>query len=195
MQQRKRYQHLGLLLALSCIAGCGDVVFESDPCEQKIGANAIRFAAFQGSAWGQKACDEIPGTGPASLSVDLPDKALRSMQSGMRIIKAQSWRAAQDAGQDGQGEVILEDAARTRPTGLITLDHEFQTPGYFVEIVTLSDAGSGAQHTIRFPFRVAVGAGLTGTALGVIAGIGLSAYGVLLTYRRRRPAAPVPTNA
>ena len=121
----KRYVRV-VLLAAGLLPGCGDVVFESDPCKYMVGSHTVHFEAFQGSVWARNPCDEIPSIGSASLSIDLLDKELRAMQTGVRIFSADSWSAARNSKNDAQGKELVQWPAKTYPTGVISLTHDFR---------------------------------------------------------------------
>lgn len=186
----KRYVRV-VLLAAGLLPGCGDVAFESDPCKYMVGSHTVHFETFQGSVWARNPCDEIPSIGSASLSIDILDKELRAMQTGVRIFSADSWSAARNSKNDAQGKELVQWPAKTYPTGVISLTHDFRQPGYFVGVVTLEDVKSGKKHVLRLPFRVAKAAETNWLAILLVAVVLAAAgYYYFMVYRKRPAAAP-----
>jgi hypothetical protein len=153
-----------------------------------VGRHAIHFETHQAASLGQKACDEIPQTGPASLSVDLLAKELREMQTGVRIIKADSWSTAHDSRNDAQSTLVMQLAAKAYPTGIIEINPGgFPEAGYFVGVLNFENAKTGEQYVVRVPFRVATSEGLGGITIALIAAaLGAAGYYYVVVYKRRR---------
>jgi hypothetical protein len=142
----------GVVLLLS---GCGDVVFESDPCKYTLDGHSVQFHTYQSASWGQADCDEVPTTGLASLSVVFSDKELREMRAGVQVYAMNSWAEAQQTLPTEQSNVVLAIPPQSYPSGVIAVNHEFLQSGYFVNVLTLEDLKQGKTHVVRFPFRVA----------------------------------------
>ena len=187
---RKRYVR-AVLLAAGLLPACGDVAFESDPCKYMVGSHTVHFETFQGTVWARQPCDEIPSVGNASLSIDILDKELRAMQTGVRIFSADSWSAARNFKNDVQGKELVQWPAKTYPTGVIGLTHDFREPGYFVGVVTLEDRKSGEKHVLRFPFRVAKAGETHWLAIFLVAVfLAAAGYYYFMVYRKSPAVAP-----
>ena len=105
--------------------------------------------------------------------------------------RASAGSAARNSNNDAQGKELVQWPAKTYPTGVISLTHDFRQPGYFVGVVTLEDMKSGEKHVLRLPFRVAKAAETNWLAILLVAVVlAAGGYYYFMVYRKRPAAAP-----
>jgi hypothetical protein len=118
--------------------------------------------------------------------LDFTDPALRQMPTEVRVIEAESWDAAQDPEADGTGKPVGQLPSKTYPSGTVLMQHKFNAPGYFVEIVGIQDS-TGKKHVLRYPFQVGQGAGLNWSLaqIGAVAGFVALVLVIVMWLRHR----------
>jgi hypothetical protein len=146
----------GILLVALLVSGN---VFAIEKCLRQVGSDYIRLTAFQAQLLspGEQACDNLQ-LGSTTLTLDYEGEALRNMKAEVQIIEVESWSATLDDSKDDQAKTVLHVPMQTYPQGLIVVEHSFNQPGYFAELVSLEEPG-GQKHFLRFPFRVGIGWG------------------------------------
>jgi len=82
-------------------------------------------------------CEDIPAVGRAIIVLDYLDTALRELATGVRIVEAELWTAAQAAVENAQRPTVLHRLPKTYKTGTLQIEHQFDKPGYFVGLVTV----------------------------------------------------------
>jgi hypothetical protein len=145
----------GLLMMVSTPASAhGGVSIEEDQCILTIGPYKMHFTGYQPEVAPEKEfCEDIPAVGRAIIVLDYLDTALRELATGVRIVEAESWTAAQAAVENAQQPTVLHRPPKTYKTGTLQIEHQFDKPGYFVGLVTVQ--GDRQEQLIsRFPFSV-----------------------------------------
>jgi hypothetical protein len=174
-----------IVLATLLMAGTA-AAQQSEECLRTVDEFNVSFSIFQ-AAYGNKAfCDDAPTTGVTAMTVDFGDPALRKMPTEVRLIEAQSWGDAQDPEADAAGKPIKQLPAKTHADGLVVMEHNFATPGYFVEIVSIQSP-TGTKHVLRFPFKIGQGAGLQMSVyeIGAVVGILAMVLSIFIWVQRR----------
>jgi len=117
-----------------------------------IGPYKMHFTGYQPDVAPEKEfCEDIPAVGRAIIVLDYLDTALRELATGVRIVEAESWTAAQAAVENAQRPTVLHRLPKTYKTGTLQIEHQFDKPGYFVGLVTVQ-GDRQEQLVSRFPF-------------------------------------------
>jgi hypothetical protein len=105
-----------LLTALShpgVAAAHGTVSGEDDPCIRRVGEKVVHFNAYQPQyQLKDQYCTDIPKEGDTFLVVDLVDPALRNEPVGMRIVKGNGSKEADD-------QIVADIRPSTHPDGVL----------------------------------------------------------------------------
>ena len=159
---------------------------QDDNCWRKVEDYDVHFSIYQSAYGDRPLCQEAPVTGDTGLTLDFIDPALRQMPTEVRVIEAESWGAAQDPEADGTGKPVGQLPSKTYSSGTVLLQHKFNAPGYFVEIVSIQDS-NGKKHVLRFPFQLGQGYGLNWwlAAIGAVVGFVALVLGILIWLKRR----------
>ena len=160
----------------------GGLSMAEDLCKLTIGPYTMHFTGYQPDSSQEKEfCEDIPSTGRTIVALDYIEEALRPLPTEVRVIK--------DTGseEDLDAITILHMPAKVYPNGSINFEHNFNVPGDFVGLVTVS---GDEEYVSRFPFAVGQGEGImpSGLVLAMIAALGVGA--VFLYTVRRKPDAP-----
>ena len=132
----------------------GGVSIQEDQCVLTIGPYRMHLTGYQPEvAPEKKFCEDIPAVGRAIIVLDYLDTALRELATGVRIVEAESWAAAQAVAEDTQRPTVLDKPPGTYKTGTLQIEHRFDKPGYFVGLVTVQ-SNRQEQIVSRFPFSV-----------------------------------------
>ena len=124
----------------------GGLSMAEDMCKLTVGPYMMHFTGYQPSNTQEKQfCEDIPGTGHTVVVLDYIEQELRSLPTEVRIIR--------DTGseQDLETVTILHMPPKVYPNGSVDFEYNFDKPGKFVGLVTVSDQ---QQHVSRFPFSV-----------------------------------------
>ncbi|MGH8479747.1 MAG: hypothetical protein ACREXK_09260 [Gammaproteobacteria bacterium] len=132
---------------------------QDEKCWRKVEGFDVHFSIYQAAFGSRSFCQDAPATGATALTLDFIDPALRQMPTEVRVIEAPSWDAAQDPEADDTGKPVDRLPSKVYSSGTVLLEHAFNAPGYFVEIVGIQDS-RGKKHLLRFPFQLGQGAGL-----------------------------------
>ncbi len=160
----------------------GGLSMAEDLCKLTIGPYTMHFTGYQPDSSQEKEfCEDIPSTGRTIVALDYIEEALRPLPTEVRVIK--------DTGseEDLDAITILHMPAEVYPNGSINFEHNFNVPGDFVGLVTVS---GDEEYVSRFPFAVGQGESImpSGLVLAMIAALGVGA--VFLYTVRRKPDAP-----
>ncbi|MGH8591670.1 MAG: hypothetical protein ACREXX_20840 [Gammaproteobacteria bacterium] len=159
---------------------------EDENCWRKVDDYDVHFSIYQAAYGDRPLCQDAPATGDTALTLDFTDPALRQMPTEVRVIEAESWDAAQDPEADGSGKPVGQLPSKTYPSGTVLLQHKFNAPGYFVEIVGIQDS-TGKKHVLRYPFQLGQGFGITWSLaeIGAVVGFVALVLIVLIWLQRR----------
>jgi hypothetical protein len=107
---------LALLAALyhpEIAAAHGAQSGEDDPCLRRVGEKVIHFSAYQPQyQLKDQYCTDIPKEGDTFLVVDLVDPALRNEPVGMRVMKGNGSKEADD-------QIVADIRPTTHPDGVL----------------------------------------------------------------------------
>ncbi len=158
---------------------------EDENCWRKVEDYDVHFSIFQAAFGDRPFCQDAPTTGDTALTLDFTDPALRQMPTEVRVIEAESWDAAQDPEADGSGKPVGHLPSKTYPSGTVLMQHKFNAPGYFVEIVGIQDS-TGKKHVLRYPFQLGgVGLNWSLAEIGAVAGFVVLILAIVIWLRRR----------
>ena len=86
---------------------------EDDPCLRRVGEKVIHFSAYQPQyQLKDQYCTDIPKEGDTFLVVDLVDPALRNEPVGMRVMKGNGSKEADD-------QIVADIRPTTHPDGVL----------------------------------------------------------------------------
>jgi len=86
---------------------------EDDPCLRRVGEKMIHFSAYQPQyQLKDQYCTDIPKEGDTFLVVDLVDPALRNEPVGMRVVKGNGSKEAED-------QIVADIRPSTHPDGVL----------------------------------------------------------------------------
>jgi hypothetical protein len=159
---------------------------QDENCWRKVEDYDVHFSIFQAAFGDRPLCQDVPVTGDTALTLDFIDPALRQMPTEVRVIEAASWDEAQDPEADGTGKPVGQLPSKTYSSGTVLMQHKFNAPGYFVEIVGVQDS-NGKKHVLRFPFQLGQGYGLKWSLaeIGAVVGFVALVLGILIWLQRR----------
>jgi len=152
-------------------------------CMVMAGMHELQVAVYQ-SGGIDDSCQDLPGPGPAVVTLSSASKELREMTTEVRIVRGETGEAASSTGLD---PVTLAYAPpKAYPTGVITLNANFDKAGKYMVLVTVRD---GKDMVMSGSLAMTVGAGSRQTfyafiASAVILVVALGYYG----WDRRRKA-------
>jgi hypothetical protein len=152
-------------------------------CMLMAGMHELQVAVYRSGGL-DDSCQDLPGPGPAVVTLSSASKELRDMTAEVRIVRGEVGEAASSA---GLGPVTLAYAPpKSYPTGVITLNANFDKAGKYMVLVTLRD---GKDMVMSGSLPMTVGAGSRQTiyafiASTVILAAALGYYG----WDRRRKA-------
>jgi hypothetical protein len=106
-------------------------------CMLMAGMHELQVAVYQSGAL-DDSCEDLPGPGPAVVTISSASKELRDMTTEVRIVRGDE--AEKTASAAGLDPVTLAYApAKTYPTGVVTLNVNFDKAGKYTVLVTVSD--------------------------------------------------------
>ena len=151
---------------------------EDDKCKFEVGPYHMHFTGYQPDAvdGGREFCAHIPRTGRTVIVLDYIDDGLRDLPTEVRIVR--------DTGRDADLErnTVLHLPPKVYPTGSVSMEHRFDTPGVYASLVTV---GGGKPHVSRFRFSVGKPDYTTYYLIAGTVAAGIALY--LYTERKRRP--------
>jgi hypothetical protein len=121
-------------------------------CMLMAGMHELQVSVYQSGAR-DGSCQDIPYPGPAVVTLSSPSKELRDMTAEVRIVRGDEADAAAGAKLDPITLTYLPP--KTYATGVITLSTNFDKPGKYAVLVTVSD---GKDMTMSGGFIVTGGA-------------------------------------
>lgn len=133
----------GLFLAL-CVsmtprAGAAPAVEqapETYSCALTAGSHELLFSGYTVSTPRREFCQDIPVTGRSVLTVDDISRELRDMPVEIRVIRD---TGSAEAGGDLSSVTLAHLPARKYPTGTVTFPVDFDKPGAYLVLVTVTD--------------------------------------------------------
>ncbi|MEE9396043.1 MAG: hypothetical protein V3V31_03425 [Methylococcales bacterium] len=134
--------------------GGGDI--GSGSCYIDIGPYNMHLTGYQPFAHGdEKFCESFPDIGKSVLAFDFYQQELRKLNTTIRIVQVKSTTEGKSISAEKVSNSIAYLPPQKYPKGMVMVNHEFESPGYFVALVTLEDS-TGKKYTGRFPFSVAM---------------------------------------
>ena len=155
-------------------------------CRLFIGPDIMNFTGYLPEASKNEFCEDIPATGPMIMVLDEEQEELRDMKVELRIVKDVGGEEKEN--ENLQAVTVAYREPKTYPTGTINFEHNFEEPGYFVGIVTVT-GDHGERWVSRFPFSVGKSF-MRDLPVYLTLGLGtLAAFVIYLVHRRRETAA------
>ena len=157
-------------------------------CMLMAGMHEMQVAVFQ-SGSRDDSCQDIPSPGPALITLTSTSKELRDLTTEVRLVRGEVGDAP--AGSAKLDPVTLAYLPPKRyPTGVITLTANFDKPGKYALLVTVSD---NKDMTMSGQLGMTVGeASRQWTYVFVLSGVILAAaFGVYFWDHRRKHKGPV----
>jgi hypothetical protein len=156
-------------------------------CMLMAGMHELQVAVYQSGGL-DDSCQDLPGPGPAVVTLSSASKELHEMTAEVRIVRGETGEAASSTGLD---PVTLAYASpKAYPTGVITLNANFDKAGKYMVLVTLRD-GKDMVMSGSLPMTVGAGSRQTIYAFIVSAVILAAALGYYGWDRRRKGKRPV----
>jgi hypothetical protein len=152
-------------------------------CMLMAGMHELQVAVYQSGAL-DDSCADIPAPGPAVITLTSASKELRDMTTEVRIVRGEE--AAKTASSPGLEPVTLVYAPpKAYPTGVITLNTNFDKAGKYTVLVTISD---GKDMAMSGSLGMTVGAGSRQMIYAFLASgvILVAALGFYIWDRRRK---------
>ena len=176
---------LAIGIPLSAEAQHGGHELEKDLCFLGSGTYRMYLNSYQpDTSQDTQFCQVLPATGRTVVVFDFFERELRALPIEVRIIK--------DTGseQDLQAITVFHIPPKLYPSGSVDFTYNFETPGKFVCLVTVSDK---EQHVARFPFSVAEPGTISHTMhyamiIASLAGLAIIAVIFIFTRGRRKPS-------
>ena len=189
---------LAVLLVLfgGALHAHGGVSMEDDNCIMRIGPMRAHFTGYQPEKRAtQEFCEDIPELGKAIIVVDFIDPALRTHNVEFRVL-----RDTRDLGKTARYEdlgdasaidtaTLFRQDAQVYPKGTLTFEQRFDTPGWFIGMLSATNPATGQTLHSVFPFQVGVVHPWRYVPAFVLV-IALSLLIYKLTGRTLRPAKP-----
>jgi hypothetical protein len=112
------------------VSAHGTASGEDDPCLRRVGEQVVHFSAYQPQhELKDQYCTDIPKNGDTFLVVDLVDPALRSVPVGMRIVKG-------NGSKDAEDQIVADIRPITHTDGVLRSEVRFDEGLYTVTIAT-----------------------------------------------------------
>lgn len=105
-------------------------------CMLMAGMHELQVSVYQSGAL-DDTCPDLPYTGPAMVTLTSASKELRDLTAEVRIVRGEESDAAAKARLEPITLAYLPP--KTYPGGVITLPANFDKPGKYTVLVTLSD--------------------------------------------------------
>jgi hypothetical protein len=157
-------------------------------CMLMAGMHELQVSVYQAGAL-DDSCQDIPAPGPALVTHSSASKELRDMTTEVRIVRGDEAKAtAASAALDPITLAYLPPKAY--PTGVVTLDANFDKAGKYTVLVTVSD---GKEMTMSGQLGMTVGEGSRQMVYAfAVSGIILAAaFGYYFWDQRRKTKLPL----
>lgn len=160
----------------------GGLSLADDMCKLTVGPYTMHFTGYQPESTQEKEfCEDIPATGRTIVALDYIEEALRPLPTEVRIIRDTGTGA--EGGEENLEEIsVLHIPSKIYPNGSINFEYDFDDPGKFVGLVTVTEGKQ--EHVSRFPFSVGEPQGLPSYLIFAIIAIVVAA-GVFFLRRRK----------
>lgn len=155
-------------------------------CMLMAGMHEFQVSVYQSGAR-DDSCSDLPSPGTALITLSSPAKEMRDLTTEVRLIKGEEGNAT--AGSASLDAVTLAYLPpKTYPTGIASLTANFEEPGKYTLLVTMSD---GKDMTMSGRHVMTVGAASRQWlyAFLVSGAIVVAAFGYYLWDQRRKKAA------
>lgn len=148
-------------LAAGRALGHGGVVAEDDLCLIEIGVFSAHFTIYQPKTRAsEEFCEEVPDVANALFVLDYLHDSLDTVPVDFRIIRDVQERTIyaswEDILQIPDLDAVTEyyQAPRLYPGGSLSVEHDFDTPGWYIGIVTTRHPTLDRRYQAVFGFHV-----------------------------------------
>lgn len=152
---------LAVLATAGRVSAHGGVSMEDDNCVMKIADLRAHFTGYQPEKRAtQEFCENIPELGRSIIVVDFVSSALRGLDVEFRVLNdvkgLESRGRYEDLGTpaDIDAATLVSLPSQRYPRGTLTFEHTFDTPGWYIGMLTARDPVSGKEMHSVFPFMV-----------------------------------------
>lgn len=176
------------LLMLFCVKALahGGVMIEDDQCIVKFGFYKAHFTIYQPqSSQNQEFCEDLPNAGPTIFVLYYLHNSLSRVPVDFRIIRNFTdlgsfvkWADLEKSG-DLEAYSVFYQPALLRPEGVLMVEHDFETTGDYIGIITAKHPTQDKVYRAVFPFRVGHGK----LFYGILIGAALAAFYLVLRFR------------
>jgi hypothetical protein len=187
LSRKKALFFLILTLLSSRSLGAGGVIGEAGSCMIKIGFYTAHFTIYQPESSDNKEfCEDLPEIGQTMFVMDYLHDSLREVPVDFRILRDATelgqftkWADLQ-AIEDIDAQTVFYQSPTVRPDGALNIEHTFDTPGWYIGVVTAPHPTGPEIYRAVFPFQVA------GTFFDFWTVVGLLLLAVPITVFSRR---------
>lgn len=121
-------------------------------CMVMFGYDMIHITVFQPDQSRSEYCSEIPSTGRTIMAFDIENPAFRDLPLELRIIR-DPLSPSMPTGAELEALTELHLPAKKYMKGTFSVEHQFNTNGHYIGLVTLTRA-NGEQQTEVWKFTV-----------------------------------------
>ncbi|HWX14414.1 MAG TPA: hypothetical protein VNY06_06105 [Methylocella sp.] len=105
-------------------------------CMLMAGMHELQVAVYQSGAL-DDSCEDLPGPGPAVVTLSSASKELRDLTTEVRIVRGDTGEAASGTSLDPI--TLVYAPPKAYPTGVITLNTNFDKAGKYTVLATVRD--------------------------------------------------------
>ena len=105
-------------------------------CMLMAGMHELQVAVYQSGAL-DDSCEDLPGPGPAVVTLSSASKELRDLTTEVRIVRGDAGEAASGTSLDPI--TLVYAPPKAYPTGVITLNTNFDKAGKYTVLATVRD--------------------------------------------------------
>jgi hypothetical protein len=105
-------------------------------CMLMAGMHELQVAVYQSGAL-DDSCEDLPGPGPAVVTLSSASKELRDLTTEVRIVRGDTGEAASSTSLDPI--TLVYAPPKAYPTGVITLNTNFDKAGKYTVLATVRD--------------------------------------------------------
>lgn len=146
------------------VSAHGGVVFEEDVCVLNIGFLRAHFTGYQPNSRGsEEFCEDLPDVGNSVFVIDYLHDFLKEMPVDFRIVtdsqKLGMYAKWEDIANlpDIEGDTVFYQPPVKWRDGVLNVNHEFETSGGYIGIITAQHPTEDKLYNAVFFFRVGGG--------------------------------------
>lgn len=143
------------------VGAAGGVIGEAGSCMIKIGFYTAHFTIYQPETNGnEEFCEDLPDVGQTLFVLDYLHDSLREVPVDFRILRDATQRGQFTKWQDIQtiddleAQTVFYQQGGIHAAGQLTIEHTFDTSGWYIGVVTAPHPTTGEMYHSVFPFQV-----------------------------------------